>query len=329
MNLVLLLCLMISFIISLLITPWWIKRAAGAGIVGIDLNKKSRKKVAEMGGIAIVTGAIFSLLLFIGHLTFFQNDTSFNMTLLGALSTLLLISVVGILDDILGWKIGIRQMHKPILIGLCALPMVMINSGNSLLDLPLIGSIDIGLLYPLIVIPIAISGAANGFNMLAGINGLETAMGFIIITYLSLVIWLQQHLPRVAMIGFAFSFALAAFYLYNRYPARVFPGNLMTFTTGAVIAILAILGNTQKLAILLFAPYFLEFLLKLIGGMQKQSFLKPTAQSLELPYSKIYSINHLICWFYRTLKIKVNENLVLFTIIFMELMLVLSSIFLF
>ncbi|MDP2841599.1 MAG: hypothetical protein Q8O17_04910 [Candidatus Methanoperedens sp.] len=41
---------------------------------------------------------------------------------------------------------------------------------------PFLGTLDIGLLYPLLIIPIGMIGASNAFNMLAGYNGLEAGM---------------------------------------------------------------------------------------------------------------------------------------------------------
>ncbi len=50
-----------------------------------------------------------------------------------------------------------------------------------------LGTLDTGLLYPLLIIPIGMIGASNAFNMLAGYNGLEAGMGIVILSTLGLI----------------------------------------------------------------------------------------------------------------------------------------------
>jgi UDP-N-acetylglucosamine--dolichyl-phosphate N-acetylglucosaminephosphotransferase len=50
------------------------------------------------------------------------------------------------MDDMLGWKRGLRQWQKPIFTFFAALPIMVINAGQSTMNLPLIGSVDFGIL---------------------------------------------------------------------------------------------------------------------------------------------------------------------------------------
>ena len=81
MDLLLLMCLAITFFATLLFTNWWIKRAEKAGIVGIDMHKLSKKKIAEMGGLPVMLGFFLGVLLYIGHRTFFQHNSDYNMNI--------------------------------------------------------------------------------------------------------------------------------------------------------------------------------------------------------------------------------------------------------
>jgi len=63
-----------------------------------------------------------------------------------------------------------------------------------------------------------------------------------------------------------------------------------------LIAIFAILGNFERVAIFFFIPYILETFLKLRAGitLKKESFSKPNKDgSIEMPYKKIYGLEHL------------------------------------
>lgn len=89
--------------------------------------------------------------------------------------------------------------------------------------------------------------------------------------------------------------ALLGFLWFNKYPAKVFPGDSLTYAVGALCACIAIIANIEKLAIIFFAPYGVESLLKLRGKLKKESFAKIGANGcLNLPYSRIYGLEHLV-----------------------------------
>ncbi|MFH0797816.1 MAG: glycosyltransferase 4 family protein [Candidatus Woesearchaeota archaeon] len=325
---IILLCLLASFVSVWLILPKWIKRAHSAGLEGADLHKVHKPKIAEMGGLIVVFGLIFSVLLYIALDTFYLKHTVIetflnrDLQLMAALLTIVIITIIGMVDDILGWKIGLRQWQKPLLVALASVPMMVINAGHSTMALPIIGKVNIGIVYPLLIIPIAISGAANGFNMLAGYNGLEAGMGIIILSALGYMAW-ATNFGWVAVLAFCMVMALLAFYIYNRYPAKVFPGDTLTYTVGGLIAIIAILGNLEKLALILFIPYFLEFLLKLRGRFWKESFAKLNEDgTLSVPHDKFYGIEHITIALLRKVKNRVTEKSVVYTIFLFEMVFV-------
>ncbi|MCH7535807.1 MAG: glycosyl transferase family 4, partial [Bacteroidetes bacterium] len=65
-----------------------------------------------------------------------------------------------------------------------AIPLIVVNAGVSDITLPFIGSVDFGILFPLLIVPIMIIFTTNAFNMLAGFNGLEAGNGIIILSIL-------------------------------------------------------------------------------------------------------------------------------------------------
>ena len=66
---------------------------------------------------------------------------------------------------------------------------------------------------------------------------------------------------------------------------------------------IAILGNVEKLALFFFIPYILETILKARGRLKKESFAKVLPDgSLEIPYNKIYGLEHLAIWMLRRIK---------------------------
>ena len=139
---------LVSFLATWVIMRKWIRKAPVIGLLGFDMNKPGKPKVAEMGGICVVFGFVLSILAYIGLMTFCLHKPDY-VEILAVLCTVLSICIIGMIDDLLGWKIGLRQWQKPIFTLFAALPMMVINAGHSTMNLPIVGIIDWGIFYPL------------------------------------------------------------------------------------------------------------------------------------------------------------------------------------
>jgi len=277
-----------AFISTLLIIPKWIERAKKERLMGRDIHKLKNPKVAEAGGIAVLIGFIIGLFLYISLKTFFIETETNLIYILGLLAVVSFAAIIGIFDDLLGWKRGLNKSTRLILLLSAAVPLVALNAGVST-----VWGIPLGLIYPLILIPIGIVGAASTFNFLAGYNGLEASQGIIILSGLSIVTFLTGTW-WLSVISACMVAALIAFYFFNKYPAKVFPGDTLTYPVGALIAAIAILGNIELIVLFFFIPYMIEVILKLRGKLEKESFGKVQKDgSLELRYDKIYGLEHL------------------------------------
>jgi len=250
--------LVISFAITYFIFPAVIAGFKRARIVGKDMHKPGRTEVAEMGGLVIVAGFGSGVITIIAIATFFSGLLSIELVqILAALSVVLIMTLVGSVDDL----IGVRQVPKVIIPLLGSLPLVAIKAGHTLMNIPLIGQVDFGILYPLVLVPIGITGTANAFNMLAGFNGLEIGMSIVAAGSLAIVAGsigaTTSFLLLVATLG-----ALIATLRYNWYPAKVFIGDTGTLSLGAIVASAVILGNFETAGVIIIIPYGLDFLLK-------------------------------------------------------------------
>ncbi len=289
---VLLTCFALSFIVTYLLTPYWIKAAKIVGLTGKDLNKYGKPDVAEMGGLPVNAGFITGVFTYIALRSFYLREDAKLIPLLAVSSTLLIIVIVGMIDDILGWKIGLRKWQKPVLTSIAAMPMMAINAGESSMLLPLLGNVDLGLIYPLVIIPIGITGATNGFNMLAGFNGLEAGMGIIILSSLGYIAW-ESGNSWITMLSLSMVFALLAFLKYNWDPAKIFPGDTLTYSMGALVASVAILGNMERPALILFSLYFLELLLKARTKFKGESYGVPNEGGTIVAPKRLESLTHI------------------------------------
>ncbi|MFH1849757.1 MAG: glycosyltransferase 4 family protein [archaeon] len=311
----------ISFLVTFIVTPVWIRRAKRAGLTGVDVHKLDKPQVAEMGGLPVLMGFLSGVLVYVAIGTFAYRSYGTSLQIMAIIASMLIIAIIGIMDDVLGWKIGIRQRQKPLLTIAAAFPLMVLNAGHSIMHIPLLGPVDFGLIFPLVIIPIGLVGAANGFNMIGGYNGLEAGLGIIILSTMGYFSWSHGDIWS-SMIMFCMVFSLIAFYYYNQHPARVFPGDTLTYSVGALIAIMAVMANMERLALFLFIPYLIQFFLKLRGGMKKESFAELKSDgSLKMPYKKIYGLEHVAI---RVIRIftTVRETSVIYSLFLLELVLV-------
>src|SRR3989344_1906931 len=321
---ILILPALITFFSALLILPKWINKCKQIGLVWEDMNKPGHpKNVASSGGIVVVMAFTLGVLSYLAFRTFFRAQTEINIQIFSLLTTILIFAIVGLTDDLLGWKHG--GLSKRLRVGLAvlgAVPLMVINAGNSTMNFPLLGSIHLGLFYPLFLIPLGIAGASTTFNFLAGFNGLEAGQGILMISFLSYVAYLQG-VPWLTFIGALMVISLLVFYFYNKVPAKVFPGGTLTYTVGSLIAVMAILGNMEKIAIFVFIPVILEVILKTRGRLKKHSFGIPQKDgSLKVPYPKIYGLTHLSIFVLSKFKTKVYEKDVTYLIFAFQLLII-------
>jgi len=295
MEWLLLISVAVSFLLTVLIMPKWIKTCRKIGLVWEDMNKFGHpKNVAASGGVIVVMSFVLGVMTYVALKTFVFGGQVRSLEIFALLSVILILGIVGLTDDLLGWKHrGLSMRLRLLLAAAASIPLVVINAGVHSMSLPFFGLVNFGILYPLVLIPVAVVGVSTTYNFLAGFNGLEAGQGILVVGFLSFVAYATGS-PWLAVVGLCMVGALAGFYIFNKVPAKVFPGDIVTYSIGALIAGMAILGNFEKIAFVVFIPYIIEVILKSRGRLEKHSFGKPRKDgTLEMPYDKIYGLEHL------------------------------------
>ena len=246
-------CGLVAFLITFFSMPSLIRRLKNAEIVGKDIHKLSKPEVAEMGGIGILLGFAIAIMLGVYLCPEWQPQLTISLVVI------LLVGIIGIVDDL----IMLSSREKLILLWIAGLPIMWVTPPN------------VSIIY-MLLIPVAVSVASNLTNMLAGLNGIETGLGVIALTSLTLSCIIMNKFD-VAIISFSMLGALVAFLFYNKYPANVFPGDVGTLIIGASIAIIAFIGRVKIIAFIVLIPNIIDGLLKFYsaGVMERQNF-KPT-----------------------------------------------------
>jgi UDP-N-acetylglucosamine--dolichyl-phosphate N-acetylglucosaminephosphotransferase len=227
----------VSAVLSLatyLATPNIAKKLKEMNIVGVDVHKIMKPKVAEMGGVAILP-PLLALSTFVYFITLSP------MVLLVTLSTALF-AAYGIIDDVL--RLG-------------KYPKVAISAaiGASLL---LLANTPLLLFVPVLVV---IVGIGNAFNIFAGFNGLEIGTSTSVAFFFSVLCLMTGNLLPFYL-SFGMFLILLSFLLHNKYPAKIFPGNIGTFTIGGFFAGVSLYFGLLHLIIPLLVLHTADMIIK-------------------------------------------------------------------
>jgi UDP-N-acetylglucosamine--dolichyl-phosphate N-acetylglucosaminephosphotransferase len=271
--------LLVAIIAVLLIMPPFIKRMHEQGFLGKDMNKFSKPLTAELGGVVVFLGfalGVFSAIFIATYLQLFNIELNL---LLAGFCTVSMICFIGVIDDIIGWKKGIRQWQHALFPIIAALPLMGIQAGETTMNLPIFGEVNFGIFYALMIIPLGVTGASNAFNMLAGFNGLEAGQGIILTATLTIIALLSGQ-TTAAILGITMIGALIAFLRFNWFPAKIFGGDSLTLMVGANLAVMSIIGNMETFGVLIIGLFFVEFIIKAKHKFQSECFGIPNKKGL-------------------------------------------------
>ncbi len=263
-----LLAAIVSFIVVVVFMPSAIKMLKEKKITGTDVHKPERPEIPKGGGFVLLFGIVFALLVVIG-LTTFQTFSVGMVGIFGALVSILLASMIGLLDD----QLDFRNRAKVILPMVATIPMIALSIGTPTMNIPFIGVVNFGIAYALVIVPLMMTFIIDATNMYAGMNGLEAGLGSInasgLILYVLLIPLIQgttisPEQMQAGVIAASLLGASIGFLIFNRYPAKILSGDVGTLPIGAAMAAALIIGNMDRLAILMYTPFGINFILYLI-----------------------------------------------------------------
>lgn len=216
-----------AFIVTLLTIPPLISLINQYRLYDVpNARKLHRTPIPTMGGIAIVIGIAFSLMLWLPfHAESAQIAFFFSV---------LALTIVGIMDDLKDLSAKYKFAIQLSIAGLIALSGIRITSFNGLFgidELPIYSQYFFTIL--------AIAGITNAFNLVDGIDGLAGGLAFMSLITLGIFLTLSGDI-NTALIAFAFAGGVLAFLYFNFNPARIFMGDTGSLVLGFTIAVLCI-----------------------------------------------------------------------------------------
>ena len=298
---------LVAFIITFAATRFLMGYMFESGVTTPDHNKKNKPTIPSGVGLAAAIGFTVGALVYVfgGSFNLYIPIASIGY-LLATVLAVILISLVGLLDDInvrkefvkstdmMDTRKGLKQWHKPVLTLMGAIPLMAINAGVSVVQIPFVGAVNFGVFYPLVIIPLAVIFAANAFNLLGGFDGILTGTGTILT--LGMVIYSAFFGTYIGLLLSSLLFAtMLVMLVFNLYPARMVPGDSFAYFGGTAIVATMVLGNMESFGLVISIPFIIEFFLHLrrkfqttdLGKLRKDGTFEP-------PYGKrIYSWTHI------------------------------------
>ncbi|MHA1382601.1 MAG: hypothetical protein ACTSR3_02465 [Candidatus Helarchaeota archaeon] len=263
----------VGFIITYKLMPRLILKLNEKGIYGFDVHKLSRPKVPEMGGLGFVAAAmiVLSFALMISYF-FFQEEF---VTIAATIGVIFIAFIIGLFDDLKKRKgKGLGAKTKPILCLAIGIPIYYSGVYNPYLALPFLGDARLTMVYPILIFLIC-TVCANTFNMIDVYNG--AMPGVSIIAFITILgasfIFLSFSGVLLSMI---FLGILMAYYQYNKYPARIFSGDIGSLTVGAAFAVTIIFSKTELIGVIVCLPLIMNAFqtLRSFGGFKERSEVK-------------------------------------------------------
>jgi len=193
-----------------------------------DERKTHNYPVSSLGGIAIFTGLILSLLLV-------SDFNNYNAELQYFIAGFFIIFILGLIDDIF-----ILKAWKKIFGQLVVTAMLTFKGGVLITNLHgFFGIYTLTHFESIYISFFSIILLINSFNLLDGVDGLAGSIGLIACLLFGTFFLMNGVIPY-AVLAFAICGSLLAFLVYNFPPAKIFMGDSGSTLIGLVCAVLAI-----------------------------------------------------------------------------------------
>lgn len=202
-------------------------------------RKLHSRPIALGGGVAL----FLSTVIVVAGLLVVPNPWRYRLGqslswLIPLLAAAAVIVAIGLIDD----RFRLNGRFK--LLGQLAAALVLTFGGLLIQRVDMFGlDFDLGLL----AVPFTVFwllGAINSVNLLDGIDGLAAILGFILVTTISVMAFLNHH-PGIPIVGLVFASSLLGFLAFNFPPATIFLGDAGSMLIGLVVGALAIHGSLK------------------------------------------------------------------------------------
>ena len=242
--------------------------------IGIDVHKPSRPKVPTSCGLSIVIGLSTGCIL-----VALGGDYVLKVKIIALLSSMLIAAAVGLIDD---FKV-LSGTVKTVMTLATILPIIVLSRmypdiivlGRP--EVPIIGRLRLTIIYWLLL-PLAIAGPANAVNMLEVLNGVMPITCGLATFGMMLGAAILGRWDGAIACALLLS-ALMAYLPYNKYPAKVFSGDVGSLSVGAMMGAIAVIFKLEIIAMAALSPHIMNafYVIAFVRGFKEHRLIpRPT-----------------------------------------------------
>jgi len=231
----------ITTLFLIILSIWFLKKK---NFLVVDYHKLDKRLVPKPAGPAIFVGIALPL----AFLFFYTSDVKYFAILL----SVFIVFLIGVVDD---FKVLSGNMKTGLTI-LGALPILFFGVYNPRLLFPILGLTRLTIVYPLIVL-LAIPIIANAMNMIDVYNGTVSGVA-LVLSFSQLIPILLYGKQGDVIFPLLLMSSSFAFYLFNKYPSKIFAGDSGSLLLGSLFGATAIVSGTEIPSLIAFVPAILN-----------------------------------------------------------------------
>ena len=253
------------------------KRVGGFGLYSVDNNKAGKpRQVLTSAGFVLALSILFSYLYLFWVI---KSDIYLAIFL-----SLIIGLMVGMYDDFFETHLW----YKVPQMSLASIPFIWLKPWD-----PMILGFDFGMYYWMLILPLVIMAFPNGFNIIAGYDGVEAGCALIMsFAYLLLGIILGNE--TIIYLTLPVISSLIVFTYFNWYPSQLFGGNSFSFSIGLIVVLIPMIEQFKIVLPFFFFVHGIEFLFKLKHKGKTNIFGKLDDKGIFYWDEEIKSVGHFI-----------------------------------
>jgi UDP-N-acetylmuramyl pentapeptide phosphotransferase/UDP-N-acetylglucosamine-1-phosphate transferase len=277
----------VSFILCYFLTKFLIGYLSRRNMTVLDYHKIDKPRIPRPGGPAIL------IAILAGEGVLFSISGSY--AILALILATLISGLIGVVDDLK----TLGGITKPALLLVAGLPILAIEYlvpnarvFSPYFYLPIFQvPPNIPLIYPLLVL-VAIPVVTNTINTIDVLNGVVSGFSLIAcipVTFdISLRVLAGKTDPIILLAMLPIIAAVGAFFIFHKYPSKIFPGDSGAIALGAAYGTMAMIGGAELVAVIAILPAILNsyFFLSTVRRLIEHRQIK-NPPTITLPDAKV------------------------------------------
>ncbi|MDT7859375.1 MAG: hypothetical protein RRA34_00700 [Candidatus Calditenuis sp.] len=246
----------VSTVLALVAVRLSMSLARRLNLLGRDVHKPGNVMVPKIGGLGMAVSYSVTLMLLS------PRADALTLTLL---ASPILSAAIGLSEDFR----ELNPVLKPVLLALPGLVVIALGTYDPHPLIPFVGRARLTVVYPVLLV-VAYSVVSNAVNSIDVVNG-SLALFSIPIVALSIPVSLALGAPAPVLTAEASLLgSLLGFFVYNRYPARTFGGNVGSNLVSAAMVSFAVLGGFEVFLLVALLPAILNeaVVIASMGGLK-------------------------------------------------------------